>query len=755
MRDHIFSRTVADVVVQAGQYSGRNWAKSGTRITMTGLFLLLLALASFVAAPLSVNASTIPNPDDPAVAENAWPMLAANPERTSWTPEEVRGELNVDWYRPIEPYIPYKIQPIAANGNVYVSTAGGLYTFSAANGDLLWTYATEVPLGHSPTIATVGGKSVAYVGGYDRKIHAVDAITGQPLAGYSAFIAEAGFETNPLVVNDTIYAGNRDGYLYALDAVTGSVRWRFRTDGPILFSAAYKDGAVYFASNDAHAYAVDGDNGSLIWKSQKLPGSGFHSYWPVVYTDKLTGEDYVIFSSGENFRFADINLVVEESDTIYDGIPDGQVIGSTSTAIPGDWAVGTVAIDANILTDYLESKPYRRTVLVLDADSGQENTFDSDGDGQTEYAPFNWSGVTHSGTRHPPIINGLDGVYYQSTGYIAPGWISRSGPVGWKFNTQYISQINGEQNGTASDEPLAYSSGGKVVYYALCCDRVAGGMDVTIPFGQPNRAWTYYGYNLANNSLTPGYQQMYDTGDEADYGNENGWQVYSGKNQSRNGVYGKHGNTQSPPIPYQGKLFVLKGNALISFSPTGTDPKTPLPLATTVAVDDTSMQPDKTVLAQRLETEVQMILAAGVLRPGYHDSGFYDLYGSGRQTDERALGEIFDYFQNPADTVYTLLLAYPHLSTSTQQQVKTYLQDNYGPGAKYDFTRIVHTGFGTGAAREVYDVPPEISGQWGEPYPITVRTVIRTNLRLVRLLAAFSALLLLCRLAIRPNCRRR
>ncbi len=128
-------------------------------------------------------------------------------------------------------------------------------------------------------------------------------------------------------------------------------------------------------------------------------------------------------------------------------------------------------------------------------------------------------------------------------------------------------------------------------------------MDVTIPFGQPNRAWTYYGYNLANNSLTPGYQQMYDTGDEADYGNENGWQVYSGKNQSRNGVYGKHGNTQSPPIPYQGKLFVLKGNALISFSPTGTDPKTPLPLAATVAgSDDTSTQPDKTVLAQRLET---------------------------------------------------------------------------------------------------------------------------------------------------------
>ena len=54
---------------------------------------------------------------------NDWPMVAANPQRTSWTLEEVSGDLYLDWYHPIEPYIPYKIQPIAANGKIYVSTA--------------------------------------------------------------------------------------------------------------------------------------------------------------------------------------------------------------------------------------------------------------------------------------------------------------------------------------------------------------------------------------------------------------------------------------------------------------------------------------------------------------------------------------------------------------------------------------------------------------------------------------------------------
>ena len=295
----------------------------------------------------------ITNGEEGVIASGDWPMAGANPQRTSWNTEEVRGGLNVLWYHPIEPYISYKIQPIAANGRIYVSTARGLYTFSADNGALLWVYPTEQPLGHSPTIAVINGKSIAYVGGYDRKIHAIDAMSGLTLPGYTAYEAGAGFETNPLVVNNTIYAGNRDGYFYAFDALSGSYLWKYKTEGPIAFSAAYKNGTIYFASNDAHAYALNASNGALVWKSAKLPGSGFHSYWPVIYTNKTTGKDYVIFTSGENYRFQKMNLVIEESDTIYTGLPDSALIGATSTSIPGDWVSGTVAINAKILTDYL------------------------------------------------------------------------------------------------------------------------------------------------------------------------------------------------------------------------------------------------------------------------------------------------------------------------------------------------------------------------------------------------------------------
>jgi outer membrane protein assembly factor BamB len=658
----------------------------------------------------------VTNSMDSVVSGNDWPMVAANPQRTSWTPEEVRGDLALDWYRPIEPYIPNKIQPIAANGKIYVSTASGLYTFRASDGALLWVYPTELPLGNSPTIATINGRSIAFVGGYDRIIHAIDAITGKEISGYTPYVAAAGFETNPLVINNTIYAGNRDGYFYALDAVSGGLKWRFKTDGPILFSAAYKSNVVYFASNDANAYAINATNGSLIWKSQKFPGEGFHSFWPVIYTDRASGKDYVIFTSGENASLNALDLADEETHILFDSIPPGDVIGPTSTNIPGGWAAGTAVMDASKITSYYQNQPDRRTVFLLNASSGKEFTFDSNGDGKPEYAPFTWAGVTTSGSKYPPVINGLDGVYYQDTAYYSGGWRSRGGPVGWKFGTQYISRVDGDPIGHAIDEPMAYSSGGKLIYWVLCCDREAGSMDITIPYGQPNRSWGYYGYNLANNILAPGYQQMYDDGNSSAYNDENGWQVYSGKNQSKNGVYGKHGTTQSPPIPYQGKLFFLKGNALLAFSPTGKNPKTPLPLAEIVPVQSSSTQPSRTELTQGLETEVQKMLAAGPLRPGYYPAGFVDIYGIGNYTDDREMGELFDYFQNPADTVYTLLLAYPYLSSTTQSQVKTYLQNNYGPGSTYDFTKFVHIGWGTGAAREIFDTPPEFVNLWGKPY---------------------------------------
>ena len=92
-------------------------------------------------------------------------MAGANPQRTSWTSEEVTGQLKPVWYRPFRSFINGKIQVIAAHNLLYVSSANGLYALNSDNGDIAWVYPTDMPLGHSPTV--VGNR--LYVGGLDHK----------------------------------------------------------------------------------------------------------------------------------------------------------------------------------------------------------------------------------------------------------------------------------------------------------------------------------------------------------------------------------------------------------------------------------------------------------------------------------------------------------------------------------------------------------------------------------------------------------
>src|SRR3989344_8856417 len=191
---------------------------------------LLFLVFSFLFWVSPVRAVTL----SPGTLPGDWPMAGANLERTSWNSEEVRGPFQPVWYRPIDPYIDNKVQVVTANNTIFLATSKGLYAFDPDTGAQKWVYGTELPLGHSPTVAYVNGKWTVYVGGYDRRVHAIDATTGQALSGYAPYEARAGYDTNPLIIQDShtnnqpmILTGNRDGNFYAFDAITGSRLWMY------------------------------------------------------------------------------------------------------------------------------------------------------------------------------------------------------------------------------------------------------------------------------------------------------------------------------------------------------------------------------------------------------------------------------------------------------------------------------------------------------------------------------------------------
>jgi outer membrane protein assembly factor BamB len=626
-----------------------------------------------------------------------WPMVAANSERTSWSPEEVQGPLHAEWYRPIEAYISQNVQLIASDNKIFVATARGLYALNADNGNIEWRYNTELPLGNSPSVAA----GVVYVAGYDRKLHALSVTNGAQLWEYAG--ALAGYDTNPLVVEGKVILGNRDGGLYAIGAAgtpnEGLLIWKFQAGGPIHTSPAYKEGVVYFAANDNYAYAVNVHTGDLVWKSARLPGEGYHSYWPVIYQDK------VIFSTSPAYRTGIepgtrslVNLDGAPQDTftsiqmddLFPTEPDGTLLGPVLPAQV--WSHGYQVISAGRVAEYLENnpatdphkhKPWRRSVVILNRQDGSEYTFDSDRDGRPEYAPLvHWG--TKSGSRYPPIV-GQDGILYFNQLYQKTG--DPQGKVmGWQFGTTNFSLVGGQ---ASIVEPQAISGGGNLIYRSLCCDRLADAFSIERGYLPTATVWSY---NLTD--LAPGYDPMWTI--LPGWPRLKGW--YKGNTASINGIYHNHGD-QNPLIPYKGRLYIHRSNTVFAFGPGAQIGR--LPLLGVQSAPSTSTPLTEADLQSRLEEQIRKMIEAGHLRPGYYNAGQFSLYK-----------ELADYFDNPGDTLYTLSIAYPHLSADLQSQLRAYLEQEYR--SYFDPVMYAKTGWIDGAARESMPIPPDVQSSFSE-----------------------------------------
>jgi len=684
-------------------------------------FIILLVLVSLLKPQKTL-----------AQSSSDWYMAGANPQRTSWSLTEVRTPAAVVWYRPIEAYIDQKVQLIAANGMIYVSTSRGLVALDAANGSVRWRYDTQLPLGNSPTVDISQNPAVLYVGGFDKKLHALNANTGQLLWTFDG--AKAGYNTNPLVVEGKVILGNRDGALYAIgaqgSAQQGQQVWKFQTGGPINFSAAYKDGIAYIASNDQYAYAVRVNNGSQVWRSAKLRGDGFHSYFPVIYRDKVIFTSTQVTGSHVENEFRMQNVGSGVYEPIIPGDPLASGVGGLIGTVEGvtSWSNGFGTLypwrvlehyENNPDGDLLFHRPQDRIYLVLNQSDGHEFTFDSDGDGFDEYIPFtNWQ---RYGTQYPPIVDLNDGLAYASAP-IACCSDAKGKFYGWNLDVPSRLSIVGANSSTAGGgsigqgggwaavaEPQARSGGGSVIYRSLCCDRVGDWFNSVTP----QQSGQFWSYNLG--SQIPGYDFLW-TLSPVSISRHVGW--YSGNYTTGTGVYHSHGD-QAPLIPYNGRVYAHRSNVIIAHG-SGTQAGQ-LPTVSVNSVTESVATPSDTELKARLGVEVQKIVDVnGHLRPGWN-VGELGNYGGNREGFE-------DYFSNPGDTLFTLSYAYPYLSSALQQQVANYLSQRLIPDY-FDPTMYAKMGYQDGVAREWFDIPSDLfstfqpqqkttaPGSWSFTYP--------------------------------------
>ena len=256
--------------------------------------------------------------DLPADAKD-WPVLRANNQRTAFSPAAVSASAKPRWAFTPETATA-ATAPIAVNENIFIGGAdGAVRALDAATGKLRWTAYTGGGITYPPAL----WQGRLFVGSGDGWLYALEARTGRQLwrfrsapvermiPVYGSLRSTWPVASGALVENGIVYAAagiaNHDGtHVYALDALSGQLRWHNGTSGAL----------------DPETSAGVSVNGHLLLHRGRLHLAG-GNLSPVAAYDPEDGKclaDTVAPPSHTQFR-AGSDLFVSGEEVVVGGFP--------------------------------------------------------------------------------------------------------------------------------------------------------------------------------------------------------------------------------------------------------------------------------------------------------------------------------------------------------------------------------------------------------------------------------------------------
>jgi outer membrane protein assembly factor BamB len=198
-----------------------------------------------------------------------------------------------------------------------------------------------------PAIDPVSGKVV--VGSRDAKLRAFDA-RGNRLW---TFEAEDAFEGQANIHGGTVYAGSRDGRLYAIALDSGRERWRYDAGEEVGTRPVFANGTVIVATLQDTLIAVDAETGAWKWHHRRDVPRGFTisgAAGPTV----VGGTVYTAYSDGHVAA-----LSAASGQVLWERLvaPPGQFLDIDSTPVVSGGRVYVAA--------------YSGSVFALDAATGR------------------------------------------------------------------------------------------------------------------------------------------------------------------------------------------------------------------------------------------------------------------------------------------------------------------------------------------------------------------------------------------------
>jgi outer membrane protein assembly factor BamB len=241
----------------------------------------------------------------PTAGQANWSVYGGSPQHTGVATEVLPAPLSVSWKHATDYQKDNTASPIIVGDTVYFVSKDRVYAVRVDTGELRW----KSPSGDQPGTTQyrstpVVANGTVYVGNSDGGMYALDARTG---AQKWKFVTGSMVRSHPLIIGDVLYFGSDDDYFYAINANSAQLLWKVRATDDVATAAtlaADSDELIYFASTDGHLYAVNRVTGRRKWSSRTVGASGTNS--PVAFQNRI-----FLAAGNQIFSFRNRTGVVE------------------------------------------------------------------------------------------------------------------------------------------------------------------------------------------------------------------------------------------------------------------------------------------------------------------------------------------------------------------------------------------------------------------------------------------------------------
>jgi outer membrane protein assembly factor BamB len=164
---------------------------------------------------------------------------------------------------------PVRASVAVTKNAVLVGNAQGIfYCFNRNNGKIQWQYNTGAAIHSSAAVY----KGLVYFTDNRQCLYALDEGTGKlkwKLYFPPSLSYEWGFDyyySSPTITGNDLVIGTKAGFVYKVNAGTGAVLWKYKTEGVVRSTPAVKDGVVYFGDTEGVLYAINVEDAKEQWK---------------------------------------------------------------------------------------------------------------------------------------------------------------------------------------------------------------------------------------------------------------------------------------------------------------------------------------------------------------------------------------------------------------------------------------------------------------------------------------------------------